>query len=136
MKKILISLFLLSNLMNITNAVAADKPTPKELKSSLTVMQYVAFEQYEMLKAFSEMIEDSNLEVKDYKDYINFANPKTQKAGCSVVQSAKLINNLVNNRKIHPSIATPDMNKALTLDMDALVKMTREELDKRGFFCP
>ena len=68
--------------------------------------------------------------------YINFSNIKTQEAGCSLIQSAKIINDLANNRKIHPSIATPDMRKSLTFDMDALVKMTRVELDKRGFFCP
>jgi hypothetical protein len=136
MKKILIGLFLLSNLMNITNAIPTDKPTPQEVKSSLTTIKYIAFENYELIKAFSEMIEDSNVEVNDYSDYINFSNIKTQKAGCSLIQSAKLINDLTNNRKIHPSIATPDMRKSLTFDMDALVKMTRVELDKRGFFCP
>ena len=136
MKNILIGLFLLSNLMTITNAIPSEKPTPKEMKSSLITIKHIAFENYELIKAFSEMIEDSDVEVNNYSDYINFSNIKTQEAGCSLIQSAKLINDLANNRKIHPSIATQDMKKSLTFDMDALVKMTRVELDKRGFFCP
>ena len=136
MKNILIGLFLLSNLMTITNAIPSEKPTPKEMKSSLITLKYIAFENYELIKAFSEMIEDSDVEVNNYSDYINFSNIKTQEAGCSLIQSAKIINDLANNRKIHPSIATQDMKKSLTLDMDALIKMTRVELDKRGFFCP
>ena len=136
MKNILIGLFLLSNLMTITNAIPSEKPTPKEMKSSLITLKHMAFENYELFKAFSEMIEDSDVEVNNYSDYINFSNIKTQEAGCSLIQSAKLINDLANNRKIHPSIATQDMKKSLTLDMDALIKMTRVELDKRGFFCP
>ena len=135
MKNILIGLFLLSNLMTITNAIPSEKPTPKEMKSSLITIKHIAFENYELIKAFSEMIEDSDVEVNN-SDYINFSNIKTQEAGCSLIQSAKLINDLANNRKIHPSIATQDMKKSLTLDMDALIKMTRVELDKRGFFCP
>ena len=129
-------LFLLSNLMTITNAIPSEKPTPKEMKSSLITLKHMAFENYELFKAFSEMIEESDVEVNNYSDYINFSNIKTQEAGCSLIQSAKLINDLANNRKIHPSIATQDMKKSLTLDMDALIKMTRVELDKRGFFCP
>ncbi|WP_104484642.1 hypothetical protein [Acinetobacter indicus] len=136
MKNILIGLFLLSNLMTITNAIPSEKPTPKEMKSSLITLKHMAFENYELFKAFSEMIEESDVEVNNYSDYINFSNIKTQEAGCSLIQSAKLINDLANNRKIHPSIATQDMKKSLTLDMDALIKMTRVELDKRGFFCP
>ena len=136
MKNILIGLFLLSNLMTITNAIPSEKPTPKEMKSSLITIKHMAFENYELFKAFSEMIEESDVEVNNYSDYINFSNIKTQEAGCSLIQSAKLINDLANNRKIHPSIATQDMKKSLTLDMDALIKMTRVELDKRGFFCP
>ena len=136
MKNILIGLFLLSNLMTITNAIPSEKPTPQEMKSSLITLKYMAFENYELFKAFSEMIEESDVEVNNYSDYINFSNIKTQEAGCSLIQSAKLINDLANNRKIHPSIATQDMKKSLTLDMDALIKMTRVELDKRGFFCP
>ena len=136
MKNILIGLFLLSNLMTITNAIPSEKPTPKEMKSSLITIKHIAFENYELIKAFSEMIEDSDVEVNNYSDYINFSNIKTQEAGCSLIQSAKIINDLANNRKIHPSIATQDMKKSLTLDMDALIKMTRVELDKRGFFCP
>ena len=136
MKNILIGLFLLSNLMTITNASPSKKPTPQEMKSSLITLKHLAFENYEMLKAFSEMIEDREVEANNYSDYIDFSNPKTQEAGCSLIQSAKIINGLVNNRKIHPSLATPDMNKSLILDMDALEKMTRVELDKRGFFCP
>ena len=136
MKNILMGLFLLSNLMTITNAIPSEKPTPKEMKSSLITLKYIAFENYELIKAFSEMIEDSDVEVNNYSDYINFSNIKTQEAGCSLIQSAKIINDLANNRKIHPSIATQDMKKSLTLDMDALIKMTRVELDKRGFFCP
>ena len=136
MKNILMGLFLLSNLMTITNAIPSEKPTPKEMKSSLITLKHMAFENYELFKAFSEMIEESDVEVNNYSDYINFSNIKTQEAGCSLIQSAKLINDLANNRKIHPSIATQDMKKSLTLDMDALIKMTRVELDKRGFFCP
>lgn len=136
MKNILIGLFLLSNLMTITNAIPSEKPTPQEMKSSLITLKHIAFENYELIKAFSEMIEDSDVEVNNYSDYINFSNIKTQEAGCSLIQSAKLINDLANNRKIHPSITTQDMKKSLTFDMDALVKMTRVELDKRGFFCP
>ncbi len=136
MKNILIGLFLLSNLMTITNAIPSEKPTPKEMKSSLITLKHMAFENYELFKAFSEMIEESDVEVNNYSDYINFSNIKTQEAGCSLIQSAKLINDLANNRKIHPSIATQDMKKSLTLDMDALIKMTRVELEKRGFFCP
>ena len=136
MKNILIGLFLLSNLMTITNAIPSEKPTPKEMKSSLITLKHMAFENYELFKAFSEMIEESDVEVNNYSDYINYSNIKTQEAGCSLIQSAKLINDLANNRKIHPSIATQDMKKSLTLDMDALIKMTRVELDKRGFFCP
>jgi len=136
MKNILIGLFLLSNLMTITNAIPSEKPTPQEMKSSLTTLKHIAFENYEMLKAFSEMIEDRDVKANNYSDYINFSNPKTQEAGCSLIQSANIINGLVNNRKIHPSLATSDMTKSLTFDMNALVKMTRVELDKRGFFCP
>ena len=121
-------LFLLSNLMTITNAIPSEKPTPKEMKSSLITIKHIAFENYELKIVMQKSI--------IIAIYINFSNIKTQEAGCSLIQSAKIINDLANNRKIHPSIATPDMRKSLTFDMDALVKMTRVELDKRGFFCP
>ena len=66
-------LFLLSNLMTITNAIPSEKPTPKEMKSSLITIKHIAFENYELIKAFSEMIEDSDVEVNNYSDYINFS---------------------------------------------------------------
>lgn len=132
----LVNLFLLSSLINVTNAFAADKPTPKELKESMVLLSYFAFENYEMLKAFSEMVEDTNVEVNSYKDYINFSKIETQKAGCQLIQSAKIIDNYANNKRMHPSVATEQMKKNLTTDITVLVKMTREELDKRNFFCP
>ena len=44
MKNILIGLFLLSNLMTITNAIPSEKATPQEMKSSLITLKYIAFE--------------------------------------------------------------------------------------------
>ena len=136
MKRILINIFLLSSLINVTNTFAADKPTPKEVKETMVLLSYMAFENSELIKAFSEMVENTDVEVKSYKDYINFSKIETQKAGCQLIQSAKIIDNYANNKKMHPAIATADMKKSLNMDMTAVIKMTREELDKRNFFCP
>ena len=91
MKRILISLFLLSSLINVTNTFAADKPTPKEMKETMVLLSYMAFENSELIKAFSEMVENTDVEVKSYKDYSDFSKIETQKAGCQLIQSAKII---------------------------------------------
>ena len=136
MKRILINIFLLSSLINVTNTFAADKPPPKEVKETMVLLSYMAFENSELIKAFSEMVDDTNVEVKSYKDYINFSKIETQKAGCQLIQSAKIIDNYANNKKILFFFFTSDIKKSLNMDMTAVIKMTREELDKRNFFCP